>query len=144
MWITHFSATQVGYSTKVKFGEHLTIDGYGGNYDRLNNRAVVLGCLTDLLEKLGMHALSEPFLLNAPDNQIKDPGGWSGFVIIAESHIAVHTFPKRGFVSADIYTCRSGMGTELVMSYFKDAFALTDVETHFIERGTRYPDTNIV
>jgi S-adenosylmethionine decarboxylase len=121
----------------VKFGEHVTIDGYGGDPTLLNTEEVVRRCLTELCEQLGMHALTEPKLINAPDNAIKDPGGWSGFVII-------HTFPKRRFVSADVYTCKSGMDQEFIANYFKKLFKLEDVEMHFIDRGTRYPDNNIM
>lgn len=37
------------------FGEHLTIDGYGGDYKKLNSRDVVFDILDNLPEKLGMH-----------------------------------------------------------------------------------------
>ncbi len=127
----------------TNFGEHLTIDGYGGDYDKLNDREAVLRTLQELPEKLGMKALSEAVVFSAPDNGIKDPGGWSGFLVIAESHIAVHTFPKRGFVSADIYTCRNGLDQAFVIQYFNDIFGLKDVETNFIMRGTKYPVENI-
>jgi S-adenosylmethionine decarboxylase len=72
------------------FGEHVTIDGYGGDEKLLNDREVVMGAITQLVENLGMHALIDPVVVEASDNGIKDPGGWSGFVIIAESHISTH------------------------------------------------------
>jgi S-adenosylmethionine decarboxylase len=125
------------------FGEHVTIDGYGGDMELLNSESGVTNLINGLVSKLGMHGLIEPVVVNAPDNGIKDPGGWSGFIIIAESHIAIHTFPKRGFVSADVYTCQNGLGTQTVIDTFKEAFKLKDVETNFIKRGTRYPLKNI-
>ncbi len=127
----------------VNFGEHLTIDGYGGNSAKLNDRNLVEKCLSDLPAKLDMHTLSVPVVYEAPDNQLKDPGGWSGFVVIAESHISIHTFPKRRFVSADVYTCVNGMDTQFILDYFKKTFELEDIETNFIKRGTRYPATNL-
>ena len=127
----------------VNFGEHLTIDGYGGNSAKLNDRSLVEQCLSDLPAKLDMHTLSEPVVYEAPDNQLKDPGGWSGFVVIAESHISIHTFPKRRFVSADVYTCVNGMDTQFILDYFKKTFELEDIETNFIKRGTRYPAENV-
>lgn len=128
----------------VQFGEHITIDGYGGDPKILDNKAIVSSVLSDLPNKLGMKTLSEPMVISAPDNEIKDPGGWSGFVIVAESHIAIHTFPKRRFVSADVYTCRNGTDVEKIVAYFIETFKLSDVETHFIKRGTRYPVENLV
>lgn len=122
----------------MHFGEHVTIDGYGGNKDRLNNKEFVLETLNELPEKLGMHKLSSPEIYFAKGNDIKDPGGWSGFVVIEESHISIHTFPDKGFLSADVYTCKNGMDTEYIIQYFKQKFLLSDIESNFIIRGTKY------
>ncbi len=125
------------------FGEHLTIDGYGGSEELLNNSDLVLSCLNKLVDKLGMKKLVESAVYYTPGNDIKDPGGWTGVVIIEESHISIHTFPKRGFVSIDAYTCRSGMDREFIIQFFREAFLLKDVEVNFLKRGTRYPEQNI-
>jgi S-adenosylmethionine decarboxylase len=125
------------------FGEHVTIDGYGGSEELLNDQSVVLSCLDQLPELLGMHKMSTPEIYHSDGNDIKDPGGWTGVVTIAESHISVHTFPKRGFVSADVYTCKNGMDTQFIIDFFTKAFELKDVETNFLKRGTRYPAENI-
>lgn len=127
----------------IHFGEHITIDGYGGNRERLDDKDAIFSALTELCDALRMRPLMKPIVISAPDNHIKDPGGWSGFVLIAESHISIHTFPKRGFVSADVYTCQTGVDQEFVIDFFKKKFKLKDVETHFIKRGTRYPTKNI-
>lgn len=127
----------------MHFGEHVTIDGYGGNKELLNDKERVLSCLNDLPEKLGMHKLAEPNIYFAEGNDLKDPGGWTGVVIIAESHISIHTFPERRFLSVDVYTCKNGMDTQFIFNYFKDKFELKDMETNFIKRGTKYPTNNI-
>lgn len=127
----------------IQFGEHVIIDGYGGDYDLLNSREVVFKCLDELPGKLGMIKFSEPMVYHSEGNDTKDPGGYTGVVVIAESHISIHTFAKRGFVSADIYTCKNGMDNDFIVKYFIDAFKLKDVETHFLKRGTRYPAENI-
>ncbi len=126
------------------FGEHVTIDGYGGDPKRLNSEEAVLTALTEICDALHMRPLMKPVVISAPDNHIKDPGGWSGFVMIAESHISIHTFPKRRFVSADVYTCQNGIDQEFVIDFFRKKFKLEDVETHFIKRGTRYPAQNLI
>lgn len=125
------------------FGEHVMIDGYGGSEEKLNDKNIVLHCLEDLPTKLGMNLLSKPVVYFAEPNHLKDPGGWSGFVIIAESHISIHTFPKKGFVSIDAYTCKNGMDTQRIVAYFKDAFNLKETEVNFVRRGTRYPIADI-
>lgn len=125
------------------FGEHSMIDGYGGSFDKLNDKDLVLHCLNDLPEKLSMNKLAEPEVYLAPDNNKKDPGGWSGFVIIAESHISIHTFPRRGFLSADVYSCKNGLDKAYIVNYFQEKFKLEKTETNFVIRGTKYPQKNI-
>ena len=127
----------------IHFGEHLTVDGYKGDFDLLNDKKKVMMCLSDLPAAMGMHTLGKPIVYKAPGTGKKDPGGWSGFVVIQESHIAIHTFPARGFVSADVYTCQNGLETKKIIKYFKETFKLKSVETNFIKRGLKYPDKNI-
>lgn len=120
------------------------IDGYGGDKEKLNDKKLVLDCLNELPELLGMRKLSKPEVYLAPGNHKKDPGGLSGFVVIEESHVSIHTFPARGFLSADVYSCRDGLDRGAVSTFFKEHFELKDIEENFVRRGTRYPDKDLV
>lgn len=125
------------------FGEHLTLDGYGGAEAKLDDKQVVFDFLNKLPELLDMHKMTTPEVFHSDGNDLKDPGGWTGVVTIAESHISIHTFPKRGFASADVYTCKNGMDNEFIKNYFTEAFGFESLETNFLKRGTRYPEENI-
>ncbi|MEM7021682.1 MAG: S-adenosylmethionine decarboxylase [Pseudomonadota bacterium] len=125
------------------FGVHLTLDGYGGSQEQLSDLEHVRRFLSQLPEQLGMHKLMEPAVQELGALSPKDPGGVSGFVMIAESHISAHTFPLRGFISADVYTCQNCLETRQICRYFIDAFGLQDLEVNLVRRGTRYPDQNI-
>jgi S-adenosylmethionine decarboxylase len=125
---------------QAHFGEHLMLDGYSGSFEKLNDKELVLASLNELPEMLGMHKLAEPEVYFAEGNGGKDPGGWSGFVVIMESHISIHTFPARGFVSIDAYTCKNGLDTERIIGYFVNRFELKDTEVNLIERGKRYSE----
>lgn len=127
----------------INFGEHLMIDGYFGDESLLDSKDLVLKLLNELPEELNMTKLSEPVVFFAKGNDIKDPGGWSGFVVIAESHISIHTFPKRGFVSMDAYTCRNDLDTKKIENYLIDTFKLKETEINFVKRGTKYPKFNL-
>lgn len=131
-------------SKTCNFGEHLTIDGYGGNPKKLNDKKLILKCLRELPTIIGMKKLSQPEVYPAPANGGKDPGGWSGFVVIAESHISIHTFPARRFVSIDAYTCKNGLKKDFIIRYFKKVFELKEMEINFIKRGKKYPKFNII
>jgi S-adenosylmethionine decarboxylase len=125
------------------FGEHLTLDGYLGDKAALADPARLFAFLNDLPAQLGMHRISAPQIARSEGNQGHDPGGYSGVVMIAESHISIHTFVGRRFASADVYTCRSGMDTAFIIGHFRAMFGFDDVETHLIRRGSRYPAHDI-
>jgi S-adenosylmethionine decarboxylase len=125
------------------FGEHFMLDGYGGAYGKLNDQTLVLRTLTELPTILNMNALSKPEVYFAKGNDERDPGGWSGFVVIEESHISIHTFPAKGFVSIDAYTCKNGLDVAKIEDYYTKMFELKETETNLIVRGTRYPSQNI-
>jgi|GEM_PF-1153821 len=126
------------------FGEHLMIDGYGGSFEKLNDEALVRHVLEDLPAKLDMEILGGPNVQFCEGNDHKDPGGWTGVVTIKESHISVHTFPARGFVSIDAYTCKNNMDTAFITEYFTATFGLQEVEVNFVKRGTRYPQADLL
>lgn len=47
----------------------------------------------------GLHAVAEVF------HRFPGPGGITGVVLLAESHLAVHTWPEQGAVTLDVYVC---------------------------------------
>ena len=114
------------------------LDAYRGSSARLADSELILKCLSELPGRLGMQKLAEPTVHWAEPNGIKDPGGWSGVVVIAESHISIHTFPGRRFASIDVYTCRNGLPTAEVEAYFREVFGFEEMETTFVLRGMKY------
>jgi S-adenosylmethionine decarboxylase len=74
---------------------------------------------------------------------MKDSGGYSGFVMIVESHISVHTFPKKRFVSIDAYTCKEDMNKDVLVGYFREMFELEDEEVQFFKRGLKFPQQDL-
>ena len=126
------------------FGEHVMVEGYGGSPVLLNDRKLVRSVLDELCELMKMYKLGPSRVYRAPDNHMKDPGGWSGFVVIAESHISIHTFPRRKFLTADIYSCKEGIDANFFVDYLKRKFKLDEVEMHLIKRGTKYPVRNVL
>jgi len=64
--------------------------------------------------------------------------GLSGFVLIAESHISIHTFPEKNFVSVDIFSCK-GFDAEFAAGYLKKAFEMAKMESRLLDRGTESP-----
>lgn len=131
--------------TTVKFGEHLMFDAYGCNPDKLNNPKLCVEVMRTLCEMGGMNPLIEPVIIDASSNEAlggKDPGGYSGFLIIQESHISIHTFVKRGFITLDVYSCKPFKSDGMVQ-YLKQTFESKDEQVIKLDRGLKYPTNNI-
>ena len=62
----------------------------------------------------------------------------SGFVIIAESHITIHTYPLRQLAKIDIVSCKQ-FGQKKAISILKKTFNAGEAETQFLYRGKHYP-----
>ncbi len=124
------------------FGLHLMFDAYRCPIEVLSSMELVYGALNQLSRDLGMIQLSPPIVIKAPGNNKKDPGGYSGFVVIAESHISIHTFDKRGFVSVDIYSCKD-FDVDKAVSDLVKLFKPKKTEVHIVVRGKGYPKENI-
>jgi S-adenosylmethionine decarboxylase len=60
----------------------------------------------------------------------------SGVVLICESHIAVHTWPRRREIQADVYSCRS-FNADAVLAHFVHAFCIGSYDTELIGRRRR-------
>lgn len=124
------------------FGLHLTLDGYFCDPRKLDNLALVTQSLMELPDRMGMKRLIPPYVVHAAANKKKDPGGYTGFVIIQESHVSVHTFPERRFISIDVYSCKN-FRIAPVISYFRRTFRIRKVEKNIVVRGKEYPMANL-
>jgi S-adenosylmethionine decarboxylase len=85
-----------------------------------------------------MRTITTPYVVRIGPNEKKDPGGLSGFVMIAESHISIHTMPADCFVSVDVYTCQDELDTDACTAFFRQALGLAETETNVIVRGKRW------
>ncbi len=117
---------------------HLVIDGYGGDIDKMWDEDLVRDFLYRYPESLGMTRITEPNVLiyEAPKSE---DSGVSGFVIIAESHISIHTFPRKDYINIDIFSCRP-FDHERALDDVKDLFGLADVKTWLLDRGLEWLD----
>ncbi len=113
-------------------------DAYDADTKLLWDKKLVIKTLSRLCKILGVLELSKPLVYSVQDGVLHVPGGVTGMIILAESHISIHTFPTRRFLSADIYSCKHGLNQRLVSNFLKKQFKATNVDTLFVLRGTKY------
>jgi S-adenosylmethionine decarboxylase len=94
-------------------GKHLLLELKGCDREVLNDISFLREALLAAAVGAGATVLGESF------HQFK-PQGVSGVVIIAESHVCIHTWPEYGYAAADIFTCGSTVHPEKVAETILD------------------------
>ncbi|MBI3977734.1 MAG: adenosylmethionine decarboxylase [Chloroflexi bacterium] len=115
---------------------HLIIDGFRGNKDRLQDMQTVYALLDEYPTRIHMTKIMPPYVFRYVGVKPED-WGISGFVLIAESHITVHTFPEKGYVNVDIFSCKE-FDPDQAVAYIRDQLGLEEVDVRVIRRGLEY------
>src|SRR6266581_3048817 len=98
---------------------HVMIDLFGCNPQLLANEALLRQVLDEYPTRIGMEKVSPVELRDIKTSNPLDDG-FSGFVIIATSHVSLHAWPPYGMVNIDIFSC-------------------DDIEVLAVERALRSP-----
>jgi S-adenosylmethionine decarboxylase len=116
-------------------GLHLTADlrrCAPGTAALTDPQALRDACL-DAVQTVGLTPVGELF------HRFAAPGGVTGVVLLAESHLAVHTWPELGAVTLDVYVCNfnadNSAGAERLLAALERLFTPYAVERHRVVRG---------
>jgi len=116
---------------------HLTIDGFGGNAEKLGSETLVRSLLDRYPAAINMTKITSPMVMEYTGEKPED-WGVTGFVIIAESHISIHTFPDHGYVWVDVFSCKE-FDTDGATDMIVEAFDLEKITCHKLPRGLEFP-----
>ncbi|MBI5696733.1 MAG: S-adenosylmethionine decarboxylase proenzyme [Nitrospirae bacterium] len=64
-----------------------------------------------------------------------NPFGISGMVIIAESHLSIHTWPEYGYAAVDVFTCGDLIKPEVAAAYLAERFECKNMSLVEMKRG---------
>lgn len=120
------------------FGPHLTLDLYQCNKQKISNKEFIHQILMEMPEFIGMHRISDPQIMEYPGRDGSfDRGGISAFVLLAESHISIHTFPQDEFASVDIFSCKD-FDLKKAQYFLMERLEAKKAEKNFIIRGKNF------
>lgn len=122
----------------IGFGPHLMVDGYGSDKQILDSKEKLLDFLHTVPDKIGMTKIMEPYVIYYSSDKKLEDRGYSGFVIIAESHISIHTFPEKEYFSLDIFSCKQ-FDINLALEVVESFFLPKKMEFNITNRGTEFP-----
>jgi len=116
---------------------HITLDLYGCNPDLLSDEAFLRGILEEYPDRIHMVKVGPAELRYIKTSNPLDDG-YSGFVIIATSHVSLHAWAPYRMVNIDVFSCEEFVVADVV-AFACQSFQTTDVEVHEIRRATRSP-----
>ena len=99
---------------------HLTIECLDCEKERLNAASEVRKALRDAASICKLHILNEhihEFL----------PQGITGYVLLSESHISIHTWPEKGFALVDVLSCAS-VQIDLLIECFRESMRAKTID----------------
>ncbi len=119
-------------------GTHLLADLYGIDAAKLTSVERIDALLRAGAEAAGAHILHSHF------HSFGEAQGVTGVVLLAESHISIHTWPEVGFAAADIFMCGDAQ-PQLALQVLERALKPQSRVVQTIERGAtmQCPDLHL-
>ncbi|MBI4037916.1 adenosylmethionine decarboxylase [Candidatus Curtissbacteria bacterium] len=114
-------------------GRHIIVDGYGVERKKLTDKKSLSRLLENLPKQLKMRILRKPIVADISSDRYPHTG-YSGFVILLESHISFHTWPEENYVALDVYSCKD-FDEKKAVQYIKKFFGVKNLKVKSIIRG---------
>lgn len=109
-------------------GRHFLVELFGCDKVAISDVAKVEDVLNEAATR------SNATILKSEFHQF-EPYGISGMVIIAESHLSIHTWPEYGYAAADVFTCGEELEPEKAIDYMIAHFKANNSTAVEIKRG---------
>ncbi|MFZ5981184.1 MAG: adenosylmethionine decarboxylase [Candidatus Zixiibacteriota bacterium] len=109
-------------------GRHLIVEYSGCERSKLDNLELIQEYLTEAVRKSGATIVRSVF-------HRYNPQGISGVVVIAESHLSIHTWPEYGYAAVDYFTCGNSVDPYKAHEYMKKMLGATDADVKDMNRG---------
>jgi len=111
-----------------RLGRHVLAEFTGCDRELLNDLTAIKSILKEAARRADATVVDSVF-------HRYNPHGLSGVVVIAESHISIHTWPEYGYAAADFFTCGEQVDQWKACLYMKEQLRCTLMETREVQRG---------
>ena len=121
----------------TSLGRHLLVEYFDCDREILDDVTQIEEAMTEAADKSGATIVNSVF-------HLFNPHGVSGVVVIAESHLAIHTWPEYGFAAADFFTCGEHVTPEVAIESLQAALRASSYKSREVARGQIGPPNQVL
>ncbi|HYE93582.1 MAG: S-adenosylmethionine decarboxylase proenzyme [Candidatus Rokubacteria bacterium] len=109
-------------------GRHMLLELFDCDLSAINNLDGVKGALVEAAKR------AQATIVDVVFHEF-NPFGISGVVVIAESHLSIHTWPEYRYAAVDIFSCGDVLQPEVAANYLVEAFGAEKSTVVEMQRG---------
>ena len=109
-------------------GKQILVEYYDCDQSKINDVSYIENSLIQATKASNATIISHNF-------HKFSPYGVSGVVVIAESHVAIHTWPEYNYAAVDIFTCGDTIDPWIIQERLKEYFESKNVSSMEMKRG---------
>jgi S-adenosylmethionine decarboxylase len=122
---------RIGKGRKTRLnalGRHLLLELFDCDSDAINNLESVKAALVEAAKR------AQATIVDVVFHEF-NPFGVSGVVVIAESHLSIHTWPEYRYAAVDIFSCGDVLQPEVAANYLVEEFKAERTSVVDVQRG---------
>lgn len=131
---------------EVEAGKHIKVQIYKASMLLLSSVQVIDQYLRETVAAAGMRTLGEPQVYDIKEELTRqgervdpdEPEGVTGVAVLSTSHVAIHTWPHRGYAIIDIFSCRDFQSAAIV-GVLEKVFAPLAIHITDLTYSLRFP-----
>ncbi len=109
-------------------GRHLLMELFDCNREAISSLEVVKSAMVEAAKR------AQATIVDVVFHEF-NPFGISGVVVIAESHLAIHTWPEYCYAAVDVFSCGDTLQPEVAANYLVEQFGADRVNVVELQRG---------
>jgi len=109
-------------------GKHIIAEFYGVPADIISKEDTVRAIIEEVVDEAELTRVGSVY-------KQFNPHGVTGIVLIAESHVSIHTWPEYGLINLDIFTCGDTSKAERAFKLFIEKFKPKSYRHYVLDRG---------
>lgn len=109
-------------------GRHILVEMYECDPRILNDREAISAMMLEAAKRAGATVVGETF-------HNFSPHGVSGTVVIAESHLSIHTWPEYNYAALDLFTCGEEVNPWSAFNHLREGLRAQNSSQIEIKRG---------